>query len=298
MTNSLRAQTREILNRYDVRPKKKLGQNFLIDQQLCEEIIKASELSQEDTVVEIGPGLGFLTRALCEGAGRVLSIELDGALLTILKREMKDLPNLSLVQGDALAFNYEIWAREQGLRRQVKVVANLPYYISTPLIFHLLRQRASFSLFVLMVQKEVADRILARPGSKSYGSLSIALQLYTDMYPIAIAPREAFYPEPQVDSVILKIIICSRPKAEIVDENLFRDLVRAAFSQRRKMLGNALPGQLDLWPRKEIWDRVFADAEISPRRRGETLDIEEFARLTCYLYHWREREGHVSHRRG
>jgi 16S rRNA (adenine1518-N6/adenine1519-N6)-dimethyltransferase len=249
-------------------------------------------------VIEIGPGLGILTRSLCQAAGFVLAIEFDTTLFGMLQKELEGFSNLLLVQADALTFDFGAWARERGVGGKAKVVANLPYYISTPLLFRLLRYRDLCSLLVLMVQKEVGERILAEPGSKQYGSLSIALQLYAEPKVWIHAPREAFYPSPQVDSVVLKVLIREKPRVEIGNEPLFRSVVRAAFAQRRKMLGNSLSGQLCPGMRKEVWDRVFQDAAISQKRRGETLSIEEFAELTHHLNTWLEREGYVPHRQG
>jgi len=298
MSASLLAETRAILNRYGFRPKKKLGQNFLVDRDLQERIVEAAESGPQETIIEIGPGLGILTRALCQTAGLVLAIEIDTTLFGILRKELAGFSNLSLVQADVLTFDFGAWAREKGVAGGVKVVANLPYYISTSLLFHLLRSRHLFSLLVLMVQKEVGERILAQPGSKQYGSLSIALQLYAEPKIWASAPREAFYPSPQVDSLVLKILIRQEPRVEVGNEPLFRSVVRAAFAQRRKMLGNALPGQICPGMPKDVWDRVFLDAELSRKRRGETLSIEEFATLTHHLNGWLEREGYVPHRQG
>jgi 16S rRNA (adenine1518-N6/adenine1519-N6)-dimethyltransferase len=298
MSASLLAETRAILNRYGFRPKKKLGQNFLVDRDLQERIVEAAESGPQETIIEIGPGLGILTRALCQTAGLVLAIEIDTTLFGILRKELAGFSNLSLVQADVLTFDFGAWAREKGVAGGVKVVANLPYYISTSLLFHLLRSRHLFSLLVLMVQKEVGERILAQPGSKQYGSLSIALQLYAEPKIWTSAPQEAFYPSPQVDSVVLKILIRQKPRVEVGNESLFRSVVRAAFAQRRKMLGNALPGQICSGMPKDVWDRVFLDAELSQKRRGETLSIEEFATLTHHLNGWLEREGYVPHRQG
>lgn len=296
MSVSLLSEIREILNRHGFRPKKRLGQNFLIDQRVLEVIVKAAELDGQEVVIEIGPGLGTLTRTLCRAAGLVLAIELDPTLFSILEEELAGFHNLSLVQSDVLAFDFEAWLSKRGSKGKAKVVSNLPYYISTPLLFHLLKYRQVFLLWILMVQKEVAERILAQPGSKQYGSLSIALQLHADVEWVSAVPKEAFYPRPKVDSAVLKLLIRKEPKAKIVDESLFANLVRSAFAGRRKMLRNALANQMYPGMRKEVWDRAFEVAAISPQRRGETLGIEEFARLANCLYREREREGYVSYR--
>ena len=294
MSLSLLSQTRKILERHGFRPKKRLGQNFLINQHVLEVIVNAAELDGQEAVIEIGPGLGLLTKALCRAAGLVLAVEIDATLFRILEQELAGFYNLSLVRSDALAFDFEAWLSERDCRGKAKVVANLPYYISSPLLFHLLKCRQLFSLWILMVQKEVAERILAQPGSKDYGSLSIALQLHADVESILFVSKEAFYPQPKVDSAVLKIRMRREPRAKIEDESLFASLVRSAFAQRRKMLRNALAHQMYPGMAKEVWDRTFERAAISPRRRGETLGIEEFARLANHLY-W-ERKGYVSHR--
>jgi len=294
MSFSLIAETRKILKQHGFRPKKRLGQNFLVDQQVLEAMVKAAELKGQETVIEIGPGLGILTRELCRSAGFVLAIELDPSLFGILKQELAEFPNLSLVQSDVLAFDFESWLSKQDRKGKAKVIGNLPYYVSTPLLFQLLERRDFFSLWVLMVQKEVAERIRAGPGSKDYGSLSIALQLYGDVEPVISVSKEAFHPRPKVDSAVLKIRMREEPRTKIEDESLFRELVRSAFSQRRKMLKNALANQMYPGMRQEVWDRAFTGAGIASQRRGETLSIEEFARLANHLY-W-ERERDVSYR--
>ncbi|MDH7499894.1 MAG: 16S rRNA (adenine(1518)-N(6)/adenine(1519)-N(6))-dimethyltransferase RsmA [candidate division NC10 bacterium] len=294
MRLSLLTETQKILKQHGFRPKKRLGQNFLVDEHVLEAVVEAAEIKGQETVIEIGPGLGLLTRQLCRAAGWVLAIELDPSLFSILKRQLAGFPNLSLVQSDVLAFDLESWLSQGGHQGKAKVVANLPYYLSTPLLFQLLAYRHLFSLWVLMVQKEVAERIGARPGSKDYGSLSIALQLYGEVEPVLSVSKEAFYPRPQVDSAVLKIRMREEPRAKIEDETLFRELVRSAFSQRRKMLRNALARQMVPGLKQEVWERAFANAGIASQRRGETLSIEEFARLANQLH--RERERDVSHR--
>jgi len=295
---SLLRQVRDILERNECRPKRRLGQNFLIDPDFFRLILEVSALGSQEMVVEIGPGLGILTRALCEAARTVLAIEIDVGLCRILEKEMGDLPNLYLVRGDALGFDFEAWFKAKGQRAGAKVVANLPYYISTPVLFHLLKYRRFFSFWILMVQREVGERLIANPGTKQYGSLTIALRLHADLDWIASVPKEAFYPRPQVDSALLRIRIRPEPRVKIEDESLFASLVRSAFSQRRKMLRNVLPGQICPGLKKEVWDRVFTDADICPQRRGESLSIEEFARFAHHLHGWLKREGYVSYCQG
>jgi 16S rRNA (adenine1518-N6/adenine1519-N6)-dimethyltransferase len=287
-------QIREMLRRYGVRPRKSLGQHFLVDPQLPDLILRAAELEGKETVIEVGAGLGVLTRLLCQAAGLVVAVEVDPVLFGILQQELRGTPNLVLVQSDVLKVDFDSslpWLRAG---ERAKVVANLPYYLSSPLLFHLLRFRHLFSRWVLTVQKEVADRLRAVPGSKQYGSLSVAIQLNADVELIAAVPRGAFYPPPQVDSAVVRVTMREEPRLRIEDESLFFRIVRAAFAQRRKMLKNALADLLGPQGGSGERERAWTETGVSPRRRGETLSIEEFARLANYLY--QEREEHVPHR--
>lgn len=246
--------------------KKHLGQNFLYDPSILKRIIQVAALKPEDTVVEIGPGPGRLTRMLSERVRRLIAIELDRELYEKLREELKDCPNVELVAGDALRFDY-------GAVGPFKVVANIPYRITTPLIFKLLEHRDALRSITLTVQKEVAERISAPPGGKDYGVLSIMTQYYGRPRLKFLISKKAFRPVPRVDSACLHMEVYEKPKVEVADEKLFFALIKTAFSHRRKTLANALKAVFpDI---KEI----LLKAGIDPGRRPETLSIEEFAAL-------------------
>lgn len=247
--------------------KKYLGQNFLFDPSILKKIVEVSGIKEEDTVIEIGPGLGTLTKFLAEKASKVIAIELDYNLYQKLKEHLKNFNNIELIHKDALKYPYENIDT-------FKVVANIPYYITTPIIFRLLEARKHLKSMTLTVQKEVAERIVARPGTKDYGILSISLQYYGNPELKFIIPKGAFRPVPKVDSAVIHIEILERPKVTTTDEELFFRIVKTAFAQRRKTLSNSLK------PISKDIKEILITAGINPNRRAETLSIEEFARLT------------------
>jgi 16S rRNA (adenine1518-N6/adenine1519-N6)-dimethyltransferase len=251
-------------------PKKYLGQNFLFDPSILHRIVEAAGIKHDDTVVEIGPGYGTLTKMIAEVAKKVIAIELDFDLYEKLKDELKDFKNIELIHGDALKYPYENL-------EPFKVVANIPYYITTPIIFRLLEARKNLGSMTLTIQKEVAQRIAAGPGTKDYGVLSIAVQYYCETELKFIIPKGAFRPVPKVDSAVIRIEILKEPRVKAVDEKLFFRLIKTAFSQRRKTLSNSLKPVA-----KDIKD-ILLEAGIVPGRRPETLTIEEFARLCNIL---------------
>jgi len=260
-----------------VSPKRGLGQHFLIDQGIAQKIVRLADLEPEDCVVEIGPGMGVLTFLMLPLVKKVVAVELDQGMAEWLREKGQGLASLTIIRQDALDFDFAIVAEEAG--RRLKVVANLPYNISTPVIFRLLESRKLFSHLTLMLQREVAERITASPGSKAYGPLSIFTQLYTFPKIMMRVPAEAFYPRPKVESALVRFEILERPRITIDDDGFFQKVVRASFAQRRKTLLNALTGSsLSLGPK----DKVAAALEaigIAPRRRAETLDLAEFQRL-------------------
>lgn len=258
-----------------ITPKKSLGQNFLVDAGAASMIIDAARLTKDDAVVEIGPGHGVLTRGLAERAGSVTAVELDDRLYAKLVREMAGVPNLEIVLGDALKFSFD------QLPGRVKVVANLPYYISTPIITRLIDARDRVSLMVLMLQKEVAERISAPPGGKQYGYLSVMVQLYARAETLFTVPASSFYPAPKVDSAVLRLELLEEPAAHCRDYALFEKVVSAAFSQRRKTLANSLKSSGIVNP--DAIPRI-KDTGIDPTRRAETLSVAEFAVLTDFLF--------------
>ena len=251
-------------------PKKHLGQNFLFDPSILLKIIRSADLSDNDTVVEIGPGPGRLTRLLAERVQKVIAIELDPYLYNKLREELNDLENVDLVLGDALKFPFE-------QLRHFKVVANIPYYITTPIIFRLIAARTVLQSMTLTIQKEVAERIVAKPGGKDYGVLSIGTQFYTAPELMFIIPKEAFRPMPKVDSAVIHMTMRKEPAISVRDEKVFFRVVKTAFSQRRKTLSNSLKSLS-----KDIKD-ILQRAGIDPQRRPETMDIEEFANLSRFF---------------
>ncbi|QGP92018.1 Ribosomal RNA small subunit methyltransferase A [Neomoorella glycerini] len=272
-------------------PRKSRGQNFLVDVNIVRKIAGAAGLGPDDTVVEIGPGLGALTQELAEQAGLVIAIEIDRDLISALKETLKDKANVRLVAGDALKVDFdELVARFKGngggRLPTYKLVANLPYYITTPILMHLLTGKFQITELVLMVQAEVGYRMLALPGSKDYGSLSVVVQYYTKPAIILKAPRTVFYPRPEVDSLVVKLTRRPEPAVQVGDEDFFFQVVRAAFNQRRKTLLNAL-GSLGL--ERPLLLKAMAVTGVEPRRRGETLTIEEFANLSKALQQQMER---------
>lgn len=242
------------------------------DSHVLGRMAEIADLSKEDEVLEIGAGLGALTLFLGQKAGRVIAIEKDKRLIEKLKETVSHLKNVEIVPGDALRAEFR---RFYGGKR-IKVVANLPYSISSPILIKLLEERELFSVLVLMIQREVAERIVALRGSRTYGSLSIVIQTYMDVGIELLVPPEAFWPRPQVDSAVIKLVPLSTPRISIQDEKLFRSIVRAAFSSRRKILSNSLSS---LFPKHKS-EQILESSEIDGKRRAETLSIEEFGRLT------------------
>lgn len=257
-----------------IRPKKSLGQNFLKDPHYLHKIASAARVGPDDNVLEIGPGLGHLTRVLAERAKKVLAIELDERLIPVLHELFSERQNVEIIKADALEYSYE------ALDGRWKVVANLPYYISTPIIQKLLAERKKFISLTLMLQKEVAERISAPPGGKEYGYLSVLVQLYAEPRMEFIVPAEAFSPKPEVDSAVITLTVRDHPAVTLTDEDFFLRVVKAAFSQRRKTLRNSLK-QLGI--AKERMDAVRDETGIDLGRRAETLTVEEFGRLADFL---------------
>ena len=265
--------TQHILNRFKLRADKKLGQNFLIDENVVHQIVAAAELSEADTVLEVGPGIGTLTQGLAESKARVVAVELDTRLLPVLATTLNGYDNVRVVHGDILKVNI----MEEVGAPSFKVCANLPYYITTPIIFALLEKRLPMERLVAMVQKEVAERMAAQPGGKEYGALSVAIQYYTEPKIAFIVQPTSFIPAPAVDSAV---IVCKRrekPPVEVCDEGLFFRVVKAAFSLRRKMLSNSLK---NMGIKSEQVAKWLELAGVDGKRRAETLSLEDFAKLT------------------
>jgi 16S rRNA (adenine1518-N6/adenine1519-N6)-dimethyltransferase len=273
-------RTKEIIAKYGFTFKKSLGQNFLIDQNVLRNIVHAAELDKTAGALEIGPGIGALTEQLAKAAGRVTAIEIDQRLIPILRDVMSVYDNVDIVHGDVLklALRDLIAEKFAGLER-VSVVANLPYYVTTPILMKLLEDRLPLAHIVVMIQKEVAERMAAAPGGKDYGSLSIAVQYYCVPKLVCTVPHTVFIPQPNVDSAVIKLSVRERPAVEVTDEARFFRIVQAAFAQRRKTLGNNLTAVFGK-DRREAMQAELESLGIDPVRRGETLSLEEFARIS------------------
>ena len=268
--------TRHILSAFHLRASKRLGQNFLVDAGVVRAIVDAADLSPADTVLEIGPGIGTLTQGLAESGARIVAVELDKKLPAVLAETLKGYDNVTVVPGDILKLDI-LRILNLGAGEQFKVVANLPYYITTPILMALLEQHLPIERMVTMVQKEVAVRMTARPGSKDYGALSVAVQYHTDARIVMDVPPRAFMPAPEVTSSVIACCVRETPAVHPTDEKLFFRLVRAAFGQRRKTLLNALTGA---GLTKELCRAGLAAAGIAESLRGEQLSLADFARLS------------------
>jgi len=260
-----------------IRPKKRLSQHFLQSDADAGQIVSALALDPEDTVLEIGAGLGVLTHHLLREGGTIIAVEVDTALCEVLRGQFGDSPRLCLLNKDILNLDLGAVRREHG-DKPLKVIGNLPYALTTPIFFHLLHHRTDIGSAVLTVQKEVADRIVASPGGKEYGALSIAIQYHAAVERLFDLPASAFYPQPMVDSTVLRLRMLRQPSVAVQDEALFFRTVRASFQQRRKMLRNALSAAFKLAP--EDLQSVSDSSGIDLRRRGETLSLVEFGRLS------------------
>jgi len=279
---------RSLLQRYGLAPKKGWGQHFLWQSQVVERIADAAELTKEDVVLEIGPGLGILTAALARRAGQVIAVEIDETLFLLLEETLKGYDNAQFVKGDARQVDYQKLLEDYAPgSTSCKVMGNLPYYISSPLIIRLLQGEFQKELLVFMVQKEVAQRMIARPGSKDYSSLSVVVQYLADLEMVFRVSPNAFCPPPEVDSAVIKLACREHPAVRVIDAEVFFQVVHTAFRYRRKTLRNALKEGVFLCPGEE---RVFTSSGISPERRGETLELEEFALLADAVAQLQERK--------
>ena len=271
---TLYEEVRAALRESSFRPKRSLGQNFLIHERVIDAVLRLLDLAGQDQVVEIGPGLGFLTRRLLERAAKVCAVEVDPALVEHLRRaKFAADPKLELIQGDILS----VALPKRSSEKKMKLAGNLPYSISTPVLFRLFEWREYFSTLVLMVQKEVADRMASVPGTKVYGSLSVWCQVHGRIIEKVSVSPEAFFPRPKVRSTILKLDLYEQPLIKAEETAALRGLVRAAFNQRRKTLGNALSAWLN-GDRGEI-ERLLRSVDVDPQRRGETLRVDEFIKV-------------------
>jgi 16S rRNA (adenine1518-N6/adenine1519-N6)-dimethyltransferase len=279
-------RTRAILEKYGFSFKKSLGQNFLIDTNILKKIVSFADLSENSGAIEIGPGIGALTEQLARSSKKVVAFEIDQRLLPILNDTLSPYANVKVIHKDVLEANVQSMMAEefQGIE-DVMVVANLPYYVTTPIIMKLLEEHLPIRGIVCMLQKEVADRISAKPGTKEYGSLSIAIQYYTKAETVMIVPKTVFVPQPNVDSAVIRLTKRSQPAVNVKDEDFFFQVTKASFAQRRKTILNNLTSQLPEGKQKkeEILAALSASG-VEPTRRGETLSLEEFGMLSDQLY--------------
>lgn len=270
---------RQELTEYGLFPKKRLGQHFLVDRNIIDKVIRTAEVKKEDVILEVGPGLGEMTLTLARQAKKVFAVEIDSKLVEILRKKTSELPNVKIIWGDILKVNFSMLFPEVG--RPLKVVANLPYQISTPLLFRFIESRHLFSSLTLMLQSEVVERMIAPPGGKEYGSLSVLIQAVSHPSVQFLVKPSAFFPPPKVESSVVKISWRDDLEMEAGDEDWFREVVRASFSHRRKTLINSLKYSGLLLP--PLPEKRMAKAGIDPVRRPETLTLQEYTRLADAL---------------
>ena len=282
--------TIEILQKYNFNFQKKFGQNFLIDEHVLDKIIRAAEITKDDYVLEIGPGIGTMTQYLACAAREVTAVEIDRALIPILEDTLKEYDNVSIINEDILKVDIAALAKEKNGGRPIKVVANLPYYITTPIIIGLFESHVPLESITVMVQKEVADRMQVGPGTKDYGALSLAVQYYAEPYIVANVPPNCFMPRPAVGSAVIRLTRHQKPPVEVMDEKLMFRLIRASFNQRRKTLANGLKNSGELNLSKEVITAAIEKLGKGSSVRGEALDLEEFARLTNIIKEEMEHE--------
>ena len=267
----------KIREKHGFRHSKSLGQNFLTDINIIDAIIEGSEIGSEDLVIEIGPGMGVLTAAAAEAAGRVIAVEIDRHLIPILKDTLAEYDNIEIINADIMKTDLTELIESNRQAGRVRIIGNLPYYITTPIVMKLLEERVPADSITIMMQKEVADRIKAEPGGKTYGALTVAVGFYCTVSHVANAPKEVFVPRPKVDSTVIRLDIREKPPVELINEKIFFETIKNGFGQRRKTLLNSLTGVQGL--AKEQIGEALKSAGIDPKRRAETLSLKEFAEL-------------------
>ena len=278
---NLEQETRYILNKYNAHANKGYGQNFLIDQNVVDGILEKAEVNKDDLIIEIGPGLGNLTSPLLENAGKVICIELDPKMVSILTDRFSLYENFELINEDVLKVDLNKLIEDNNQFKTAKVVANLPYYITTPIIMKLLEDKLNLESITVMVQKEVAERLADRPGGKEVGAITYSINYYTDPEIIISVPRDSFIPAPNVDSAVIKLDVLKEPKVKVLDEELFFKIIKFSFLQKRKTLINSLSNS-GLMP-KDLLEEMLNDLGIDLRVRAEQLSLEEFAKMTDYI---------------
>jgi 16S rRNA (adenine1518-N6/adenine1519-N6)-dimethyltransferase len=270
-------ETKMLLKQYNLRANKRIGQNFMINQKIIDSIIEKANLSKEDVVLEIGPGLGSLTKELINNVGKVIAVELDQNMINILNDRFAGYENLKIIQNDILKVNLKDILNSD---KKIKVIANLPYYITTPIIMKLLEDRLNIDSIIVMVQKEVGERICAKPGSKEYGAITVSVNYYSNSEIIINVPKENFLPEPEVDSCVIKLDVLEKPSVFVKDENTFFNTIKTGFSQRRKTILNSLSnGNFS----KEEISNVLKILNINEKLRAEDLSVQDFANISNEL---------------
>ena len=284
--NNIYNETKFILNKYGIHANKSLGQNFLINEEVINQIIEKAEIDEKDLVIEIGPGLGTLTSRLLEKAGKVICVELDDRMITILNDRFKLYNNFELIHDDILKVDLNKIINENLFEnnniKKIKIVANLPYYITTPIIMKLLEEKLNITSITVMIQKEVADRLIAVPGEKNAGAITYSVYYYEEAEKVLDVENNSFIPEPSVTSTVIKLNIRKEPVIQINDEKLMFKIIKQAFMQRRKTLVNAL-SNMDIFKSKEEIIRMLEDLNINTKVRGEALTIEQYAQITNYV---------------
>lgn len=278
-------ETKFILDKYNIKANKNLGQNFLIDENVVDSIIDAANISNNDLIIEIGPGLGTLTKKLLEQSKKVICIELDSRMISILNDRFKLYNNIEIINDDVLNVNLkQIIEREKSQQeiQEVKIVANLPYYITTPIVMKLLEDKLDIESITIMIQKEVADRLVSKPGEQLSGAISYAISYYTKPEKILYVPKEAFLPSPEVNSEVIKLNILEKPPVEVENEKLFFKIIKLSFMQRRKTLVNALYNG-KLMENKEDIENMLNQLSIDTKIRGEKLTLSDFSKITNFL---------------
>lgn len=271
--------TNNLIKKHNIKFTKSLGQNFLIDENIITKIVNLGNITKEDLVIEIGPGIGNMTVELAKKAGQVVAVEIDKHLLSALEENLKEFNNVMIINEDILKVDVnEIISRFKF--KSVKVIANLPYYITTPIIMGLLEKQVNIDKMVFMIQKEVSERMVAKEGTKNYGSLTVAVNYYASPRIAFIVSPNCFVPKPEVDSAVVELVIDKVPKVDLVDKDVFRRTVRASFSQRRKTLLNALSSSMGFNISKDNYRKIFNKLGIKENQRGETLTIYQFAKLS------------------
>ena len=286
MENNLYSKNnvKEMLRSRDLHFKKSLGQNFLTDESVLSDIVDAAEITKDDYVLEIGSGPGVLTRQLAKNAGRVVAVELDRDILGLLMENISEYDNVEIINKDILKVDLEELSREYFDSKPFKVIANLPYYITTPIVMKLLESKTEIESIVIMIQKEVADRLTAAPGTKDFGAISLSVNYYADAKIVRLVPPEAFVPAPKVFSAVLKLSVLKKPRVNVRDEAFLFKLIKASFSKRRKTFLNAISGESGISVTKEEAKQMLEELGFSNNLRGETLSLVEFAQISDFLH--------------